>query len=186
MGAERLIPRSVALVAVVAALAAGCRDDGSAPPLPEAGERATVEWVNDGDTLTIAGGAKVRLVQVDAPELTSDCYGRAALRALVALTPKGTRIRLVADPALDERDRHGRLLRYVYVGSLNVNVELVRRGAASPYYFRNDRGALADELDDAVDAARDRRAGYWGACPRAELNTGLGSITGPARRDARG
>ena len=186
MGAERLIPRSVALVALVAALAAGCRDAGSVPRGPEAGEPATVEWVNDGDTLTIAGGARVRLVQVDAPELTSDCYGRAALRTLVALTPKGTRVTLVADPALDERDRHGRLLRYVYVGKLNVNVELVRRGAASPYYFRNDRGGLADELDDAVDAARDRRAGYWGACPRAELNTGLGSVTGPAQSETDG
>ena len=186
MGAERLIPRAAALVALVAVLAAGCRDDNSVPPTPEAGEPATVEWVNDGDTLTLAGGAKVRLVQVDAPELTSDCYGRAALRALLALTPKGTRVRLVADPALDERDRHGRLLRYVYVGKLNVNVELVRRGAASPYYFRNDRGGLANELDDAVDAARDRRAGYWGACPRAELNTGLGSVTGPAPPGTRG
>lgn len=186
MGAERLIAGRVALLVVVAVLAAGCRDDGSAAPGPEAGRPATVARVDDGDTLTLAGGAKVRLVQVDAPELTSDCYGRAALSALRALTPKGTRVRLVADPALDERDRYGRLLRYVYVGRLNVNVELVRRGAASPYYFRNDRGRLADELDDAVDAARERRAGYWGACPRAQLNTGLGSVTGPARRGARG
>ena len=23
------------------------------------------------------------------------------------------------------------------------------------------------------------KLGYWGACPRAKLNTGLGSITGP-------
>lgn len=179
MGAERL--RRAALLAVVTLLAAGCRDDGSAPPVLEPGERATVEWVNDGDTLTLAGGAKVRLLQVDAPELTSDCFGRAALRALIELAPKGTRVRLVRDPALDARDRHGRLLRYVYAGERSVNVELVRRGAASPYYFRNDCGQLADELDDAVDEARAARAGYWGACPRAELNTGLGSVTGPAR-----
>jgi endonuclease YncB( thermonuclease family) len=71
-------------------------------------------------------------------------------------------------------------LRYVRVGDVNVNVELVRRGAASPYYFRGQRGGYADELDDAVDDARDRRAGYWGACPAATLNVGLGSITGPA------
>jgi len=134
--------------------------------------------VNDGDTLTLRGGAKVRLVQVDAPELTSDCYGRAAQRALVALVPQGTRVRLVRDPALDDTDRYGRLLRYVLVGDTDVNVELVRRGAASPYFFRNERGEHAGELLDAVDAARDERAGYWGACPAAKLNTGLGSITG--------
>ena len=61
----------------------------------------------------------------------------------------------------------------------NVNVELVREGAASPYFFRNDRGIYARELLDAVDEAREARRGYWGACPAAELNTGLGSVTGP-------
>ena len=181
MGADRLSPRSAALLAVVAQLAAGCREDGPSPQALQAGEQATVAWVNDGDTLTLVGGAKVRLLQVDAPELTSDCYGRAALRALIELVPKGTRIRLVRDADLDERDRHGRLLRYVYVGERNVNLELVRRGAASPSYFRNARGRLAGELDDAVAEARAAGEGYWGACPRAELNTGVGSVTGPAR-----
>ena len=137
-----------------------------------------VERVNDGDTLTLANGAKVRLVQVDAPELETDCYGRSALGALAALAPRGTRVRLVRDPRLDDRDRYGRLLRYVFVGDENVNVALVRSGAASPYFFRNERGRYADELLDAVDEARGARRGYWGACPRAELNTGLGSITG--------
>lgn len=166
---------------MVAALTAGCRPDGAPGPVdPGTGERATVEWVNDGDTLTLVGGRKVRLVQVDAPELQTDCYGRAALRTLIGLTPKGTRVMLVDDPELDDRDRHGRLLRYVFVGDRNVNVELVQRGAASPYYFRKERGRHADQLDDAVDDARDRRVGYWGACPRAELNTGVGSVTGPA------
>jgi len=117
-------------------------------------------------------------VQIDAPELSTDCYGRDALRALVALAPKGSRVTLVRDPELDERDRHGRLLRYVYRGRQNVNVELVRRGAASPYYFRSERGGLAGELDAAVAAAREGRAGYWSACPGAELNPGLGAITG--------
>ena len=31
---------------------------------------------------------------------------------------------------------------------------------------------------DAVDEARQARRGYWGSCPAAELNTGLGSVTG--------
>ena len=163
------------------ALAAGCRTESAPPPpAPASGEPATVEWVNDGDTVTLVGGRKVRLVQIDAPELRTDCYGRAALRALLGLTPEGTRVVLIRDPALDERDEHGRLLRYVFVGERNVNVELVRRGAASPYYFRNERGRHAKALDDAVEDAQDRRAGYWGACPDAELNTGLGSVTGPA------
>jgi micrococcal nuclease len=166
------------LLAALLLLAAGCDDDGSTRETSAAADTAVVARVNDGDTLTLRGGAKVRLLQVDAPELTTDCYGRAAQRALASLVPEGTRIRLVPDPALDATDRYGRLLRYILVGDTDVNVELVRRGAASPYFFRNERGQHADELLDAVDSARDERAGYWGACPAAELNTGLGSITG--------
>ena len=172
MGAERLIP-----VVLVAVLAAGCQGSEN-ESTTTTGTAAVVEWVNDGDTLTLTNGAKVRLVQIDAPELETDCYGRAALEALIALAPKGTRVTLSADPRLDDRDRYGRLLRYVLVRGENVNVELVREGAASPYFFRGDRGRYAAELLDAVDEARSARRGFWGACPGAELNTGLGSITG--------
>ena len=179
MGADRLIP-----LLVLAALVTGCQDD--ATPAAEttssipAGEHAIVDWVNDGDTLTLRGGRKVRLLQVDAPELRRDCYGRPAIRELISLAPKGTRVKLVPDVRLDTVDKHGRLLRYVFVGRRNVNVELVRRGAASPYFFRNVRGRYADALLDAVEAARDARRGYWGACPAAELNPAIGSVTGAA------
>jgi endonuclease YncB( thermonuclease family) len=180
VGADRLIGAHgliAALAVPLLLLASGCDDGGTARDA-STGETGVVARVNDGDTLTLRGGEKVRLVQVDAPELTSDCYGRAARRALASLAPKGTRVRLVRDPALDDRDRYGRLLRYVIVGESDVNVELVRLGAASPYFFRNERGEHGDELLDAVDAAREAHVGYWGACPAARLNTGLGALTG--------
>jgi endonuclease YncB( thermonuclease family) len=184
VGAERLI--RPALLAALATLTAACQGNGgsdgdaTSTTATPSGRQEVVEWIADGDTLTLRSGAKVRLVQVDAPELHSDCYGRAALQALIGLAPKGTRVTVVRDPRLDERDQHGRLLRYVFVGAENVNVELVRRGAASPYFFRNVRGRYADALLDAVEEARDARRGYWGACSGAELNTGIGSVTGPA------
>lgn len=148
----------------------------TAPP----GESATVASVTDGDTLRTTSGSKVRLVQIDAPELQGDCYGKASLVALRRLVPPGTRVTLVRDSALDATDRYGRLLRYVFVARTNVNVALVRAGAASPYFFRGDRGRYASAFLDAVEDARSARRGYWGACPRAKLNTGIGSVTGPA------
>ncbi|HEX3291185.1 MAG TPA: thermonuclease family protein [Gaiella sp.] len=175
MGAERLIP--LLLVVLATACRTGTQTSATTEPAG-ASARAVVEWVNDGDTLTLTNGAKVRLVQIDAPELGTDCYGRAALDALVTLAPKGTPVRLVRDAALDDRDRYGRLLRYVFIRGENVNVALVREGAASPYFFRNGRGRYAAQLLDAVDAARKAHRGYWGTCPDARLNTGLGSITG--------
>jgi micrococcal nuclease len=179
VGSGRLIP-----LLVLAALVAGCQDNSI--PTAETtsgtptGESAVVDRINDGDTLTLRGGRKVRLLQVDAPELQSDCYGRPAIRELISLAPKSTRVKLVPDARLDAVDKYGRLLRYVFVGRRNVNVELVRRGAASPYFFRNVRGRYASALMNAVEDARDARRGYWGVCPAAELNPGIGSVTGPA------
>jgi micrococcal nuclease len=175
VGAGRL---TAALAATVLLVVAGC--DGATTGAPPAAGSGVVARVNDGDTLTLEDGAKIRLVQVDAPELTTDCFGRDARDVLASLARPGTRVRLVRDPALDDTDRYGRLLRYVLVGETDVNVELVRRGAASPYFFRNERGEHALELLDAVQTAQDGRHGYWGACPRAHLNTGLGALTGPA------
>ena len=128
-------------------------------------ESATVGRIGDGDTLELRGGARVRLVQIDAPELGErECYGREALRELERLLSPGGRIELEADPRLDAVDRFGRLLRYVHVSDSNVNVELVRRGAATPYFLRGTRGRYADDLEAAADAAREQRRGLWGAC----------------------
>jgi micrococcal nuclease len=107
----------------------------------------------------------VRLLQVDAPELgDGECYARQSLRELERLAPPGTEVELEVDPGLDARDRFGRLLRYVLVGDTNVNVELVRRGAAAPYFFGREEGRYAHDLLDAVEEARSGRRGLWAAC----------------------
>lgn len=144
-------------------------------------EPATVGYVSDGDTLRLTDGRRVRIVQIDAPELETDCYGQAARRALLRLTPSGTRVTLERDPALDAIDRYARLLRYVAVGQRDVGLALVAEGDAEPYFFRNERGRRAAELLRAAKRARAERRGLWGACPGARLDPGLGSVTGPAR-----
>ena len=159
----------------------GCGGQSRQPePVSDSSSDAgIVAYVNDGDTMRLSDGRSVRLLQIDAPELDNDCFGVAALAALRALTPEGTRVTLREDPALDATDRYGRKLRYVFRGATNVNVALVRAGAASPYFFRNERGRYALELLAAVDDARAAGRGYWGRCAGARLNPGLGSVTGP-------
>ncbi len=166
------------LLAVLAAAGRGGAGGTSEPASGVASESGVVAYVNDGDTLRLTDGRRVRLVQIDAPELHGDCYGKAALAALRSLVPEGARVTLVRDPGLDARDGYGRLLRYVFVAGRNVNLVLVREGAASPYFYRRERGRYAAALLDAVAQARASRRGYWEACPGAELNTGVGSITG--------
>jgi endonuclease YncB( thermonuclease family) len=95
-------------------------------------ETAVVASVYDGDTLSLRDGRRVRLLQIDTPELGSgECYSRAARTALLRLTPIGRAVVLETDPGLDRTDRYRRLLRYVKRNGVNVNLELVRRGAAA-------------------------------------------------------
>ena len=89
-------------------------------------------------------------------------------------------LRLERDPGLDDKDRYGRLLRYVHANGRNVTVELVRQGAAAPYFYRGERGVYSQRLLSAARDARAARRGLWGACPSARLdprravNTGAG------------
>lgn len=125
---------------------------------------ATVERVIDGDTLVVRGGSRVRLVQIDAPEAGEECYAGASTLELIRLAGAGTRVVLEIDPGLDQVDRYGRLLRYIHTGSRNVNLELVRRGAATPWFYDGDRGRYAARFLTATNAARAARRGMWGAC----------------------
>lgn len=125
---------------------------------------ATIERIIDGDTLVIRSGQHVRLVQIDSPEAGEECYADAATRELTRLARPGLRVFLERDPRLDAVDRYGRLLRYVWVGKTNVNVELVRRGAATPWFYGGDRGRYAARLIAAVSTAHRAARGMWGAC----------------------
>src|SRR6478609_2846768 len=74
-----------------------------------------ISRVVDGDTVDLTNGAKVRLVQIDTPEVyfSPECYGRRASAITKRLLPPGTLVRLAAEPATDRVDRYGRLLQYV-------------------------------------------------------------------------
>ena len=135
------------------------------------GADGVIASVYDGDTVTLANGQRVRLVQIDTPELGSgECYSRAARTVLVSFAPPGSRVRLEADVRLDQRDRYGRLLRYIWRKDRNVNIELVRRGAATPYFYDGDRGKYADMLMTAANVAKASKRGLWKACPGTKLD----------------
>jgi endonuclease YncB( thermonuclease family) len=141
--------------------------------------------VVDGDTVYLTTGAKIRLVQVDTPEVYFgvECYGPEASAATKRLLPPGTEVRLAAEPATDRVDQYGRLLRYVIRArdGLNVNLYLVAHGDAAPYYYDGRRGRYAATLDRLAGTARSRGLGLWGACPGTPVDFDRGVDTGPAR-----
>lgn len=72
-----------------------------------------VDHVADGDTVDLTNGAKIRLVQIDTPEVSfaPECYGKQASAITKHLLPSRTRLRLTTEPATDLVDQYGRLLR---------------------------------------------------------------------------
>ncbi|HSF05353.1 MAG TPA: thermonuclease family protein [Methylomirabilota bacterium] len=124
-----------------------------------------VERVVDGDTIQVRVEGRVetvRYIGVNTPELRhpmrgAEPGGREAWtvnRELVA----GKRVRLEMDAR--PRDRHGRLLAYVWVEGVMVNAELVRRGYAQvmtiPPNVRYQRLFLALQRE-----ARQSGRGLW-------------------------
>ena len=99
------------------------------------GLEGTVVRVVDGDTIHVRVGAhveKVRYIGVNTPEVHhprkgEEPGGREAAEVNRRLV-EGRAIRLELD--VQERDRYGRLLAYVWIGDVMINAELVRLGYA--------------------------------------------------------
>ena len=91
-------------------------------------------------------------------------------------------MRLYPESKTDAVDRYGRLLRYVLIadGGLNVNIRLVRIGAAAPYFYDYRRGGYARLLVRLGLHARARKLGLWGRCPGTPWDPNHGVSTGPA------
>lgn len=120
---------------------------------------ASLISVGDGDTIrvTAANGQKVtiRLACIDAPETAQGESGTVAtqtLKQLLASGPLEIRPQAV--------DRYGRTVAEVYAGGRNVNLEMVRMGAA--YAYRQYlSGCDGSAYLGAEDQAEHYRQGVW-------------------------
>ena len=137
---------------------------------PTAVAANNVSKIYDGDTITMSNGEKVRLLQIDTPELSSkECYGDRARAELVKLLSKSNNVKLTSDPKLDKTDSYGRSLRYIFVGKTNINLKMVEIGAAAPYFYRGELGAYSSKILKAAENAKKNRLGLWGECPGTQL-----------------
>lgn len=140
-----------------------------------------VTRIVDGDTIHVDVGGrveKVRYIGVDTPELHHPARGeepggRAAADVNRQLVSE-RRVRLELD--VQARDRHGRLLAYVWVADTMVNAELIRRGFAQvmtvPPNVRHQSLFLRLQRE-----AREAGRGLW-----AETGRELWAETAPTAR----
>ena len=140
----------LAIIACLLLLVTGC---GSPPAT------ARVTQVIDGDTIVIEGGYRVRYIGIDTPELypEPEAYAVEAWQANRNLV-EGREVRLERD--VSETDKYGRLLRYVYVGEVMVNAELVRRGLAWAKAYPPDTKYQA-YLEELEREAKYAGRGMW-------------------------
>jgi len=142
----------------------------SQPPLSQT-DLVKIVKVIDGDTVDIALAGRterVRLIGVNTPETKHptkpiECFGPEASAYLTKLLPKGAAVRIERD--VEARDRYGRMLLYLYLGSndLFINLDLVARGYGTPMsiepntFHRNDFVRAAAQAEAA-------NVGLWKAC----------------------
>ena len=133
---------------------------GASCSLLPPGNTALVQRVVDGDTIVLAGGELVRYIGMDTPEVAGSpqFFGPEATEANRRFV-EGQQVRLGLD--VSERDRYGRLLRYVYVDGVMVNAELVREGFARSAAFPPDT-RYAKCFSALEDEAKEAGRGMWG------------------------
>lgn len=157
MGIKFLWPIAVAVLGVLL-VACGDTAERCGP------SSATVTRVVDGDTVELDTGEKVRYLLIDTPESTNgatDCYGHEAsdYNSMLVLDRE---VKLTYDQEC--RDHFGRLLAYVEVDGIVVNLRLVQQGYACVLFIPPNGQDRKDEYDDAQFEAKSLGRGMWSAC----------------------
>ncbi|MBI4267224.1 MAG: S8 family serine peptidase [Chloroflexi bacterium] len=136
--------------------------------------QALVTRIIDGDTfeVKISGATyRVRYIGMDTPELNDQ---QPAISALAQEAKKYNRQlvegrTVILEKDISETDQFGRLLRYVYVGDLFVNAELVRLGYAQAATYPPDVKYQSFFLELQVEAET-AGIGLWATPPSSTRN----------------
>ncbi len=141
--------------------------------------RHQVDYVYDGDTLVLENGERVRLLNINAPEISSryrdgERGGEAAkiwLKQQIGEQP----IYLRFDK--EKRDKYDRLLAHIFLeNERHLNAEILEQGLAA-LTVHPPNSSYVDKMQAAQQQAIDKKIGIWDgtAYPlktaRAGLNT---------------
>lgn len=124
-----------------------------------------VKNVIDGDTILLSNGESIRYLGIDAPEthhpsISEEVYGIEATEYNRKVL-SGEKVKLERGDAGEDRDNHGRLLRFVYTESGKfVNYEMVLGGYAQVSYIPPET-KYWDILLEAQSSAKDNKKGIW-------------------------
>jgi len=115
-----------------------------------------VTYIFDGDTFEINSKEKVRLICINTPEKDEEYYEEAKNYLEKLILEKN--VELISD--ISDRDKYGRLLRYVYVEGVFVNEKIVQEGYAKMYEYKPNT-KLCPIIEEAENYAKEKDKGIW-------------------------
>ena len=122
------------------------------------GTKTKVTRVIDGDTFETETDEKVRLIGINAPEI-SDIFGQESKQYLSDLIENKI-VYLQSDNISNDKDRYQRLLRYVIIDSIDINKKMVSDGFAFAYLKYHF--IKSSDYEQAQIQARETNKGIWG------------------------
>jgi len=163
---DRISPTAVPSIGSVSTTSAqempiGSNEEASGATYP-------VVKVVDGDTVTVDINGKhetIRLIGIDTPESVDprkpvECFGKEASGKAHEILD-GYTVRLVSDPTQGERDKYGRLLRYLFRNDgLFFNRQMVEEGYAHEYTYATPY-QYQDDFRNAQERAKALAIGLW-------------------------
>ncbi len=125
----------------------------------EINQKLIISRIVDGDTLQLQNGKEIRLYGMSTPEQKEPYYEEANKFTENLVLNK--EITLEQEDKY-KQDKFGRLLGYVFVDEVNLNIELVRNGLAKVVlYEKRAKIKYQDELLQAEKEARENKLGIW-------------------------
>jgi micrococcal nuclease len=150
--------RSPFAVAALVTLAAVPACAQGAHRVRHADESCVIATVIDGDTFGCRGGARVRLIGIDAPERSQGGAYQASREALRRIAGPGDTVRLERD--VTPRDRFGRELAWAWHDSTLVSEAMVAQGYALLFTVPPNV-KYVERIAEAQRRARAAGAGLW-------------------------
>jgi micrococcal nuclease len=121
--------------------------------------------VIDGDTFRLSTGETVRLIGIDAPELSQPGSEKSREYLAHLILNKGVTL----ETGYEDRDKYDRLLRFVYINDVCINKEMIKQGYAEARYLTDSIREHYIQLEMEAEIAK---AGLWSANifqPRSNL-----------------
>jgi micrococcal nuclease len=110
--------------------------------------------VIDGDTFRLETGETVRLIGIDAPELSQPGSEKSREYLAHLILNKGVTL----EKGYEDRDKYNRLLRFVYNDDVCINEEMIKQGYAEARYLTDSIREHYIQLEMEAETAK---AGLW-------------------------